>query len=261
MNFDEHNIDDYNSHAWDKEVERGCKWTVPVSPDVIARAREGEVSIVLTPQQPVPCDWFPALGGSNVLCLASGGGQQAPILAAAGANVTLLDNSTKQLDQDRMVAEREGLTIRLIKGDMRDLSMLDNGTFELVFHPCSNNFVSDVRPIWNECFRVLKRGGVLLAGFTNPSSYLFDELVLERENRLEVRHKLPFAEVTDLDEASRQYFTEREEPLLFGHLLTDQIGGQLDAGFHLTGFFEDRPPNGLLAEYMPTCIATRALKP
>ena len=58
----------------------------------------------------------------DILCLASGGGQQAPILAAAGANVTSFDNSAKQLEQDKLVANRENLEIRIEKGDAADLS-------------------------------------------------------------------------------------------------------------------------------------------
>src|SRR6185295_10899839 len=93
----------YNRRAWDRQVEQGNRWTVPVGPNVIAAARRGDWSVVLTPTIPVPRDWFPALAGLNVLCLASGGGQQGPILAAAGARVTVYDNSPKQLACDREV--------------------------------------------------------------------------------------------------------------------------------------------------------------
>ena len=72
----------------------------------------------------------------DVLCLASGGGQQGPILAAAGANVTVFDNSPAQLRQDELVARREGLSIRTVQGDMRDLSAFADGSFDLIFHPC-----------------------------------------------------------------------------------------------------------------------------
>jgi hypothetical protein len=54
------------------------------------------------------------LAGIEVLCLASGGGQQGPILAAAGAKVTVFDNSANQLVQDRLVADRDGLTIETV---------------------------------------------------------------------------------------------------------------------------------------------------
>ena len=98
----------YNSAAWDKAVERQSEWTVPVEPAAIAAARRGEWQIVLTPTKPVPRAWFPPLEGAGVLCLASGGGQQGPILAAAGARVTVFDNSPQQLAQDRYVARARG---------------------------------------------------------------------------------------------------------------------------------------------------------
>ncbi len=132
----------YNKSAWNKQVEQGNRWTIPVSPEQVASARNGIWSLLLTPIKPVPRDWFPNdLHGINILCLASGGGQQAPILAAAGANVTSLDNSPLQLERDRQVAQRENLEITTIEGDMADLSMFSNEEFDLIFHPVSNVFV------------------------------------------------------------------------------------------------------------------------
>src|SRR5687767_11224728 len=112
---------DYNRHAWDRQVERGNRWTLPVGPEEVARARRGDWRIVLTPTKPVPADWFPPLSGLEVLCLASGGGQQGPILAAAGAKVTVYDNSPNQLAQDHLVADREALALETVRGDMADL--------------------------------------------------------------------------------------------------------------------------------------------
>ncbi len=169
----------YNRRAWDRQAEKGNRWTVPVGPDVIAAARRGDWQVVLTPTRPVPADWFPALAGLDVLCLASGGGQQGPVLAAAGAAVTVLDNSPAQLARDRLVADREGLEVRTVQGDMADLSAFPEGSFGLVFHPCSNCFVPDVRPVWQEAFRVLRPGGVLLAGFCNPALHVFDDALAE----------------------------------------------------------------------------------
>ena len=62
-------------------------------------------------------------------------------------DVTVFDNSENQLNQDRAVAEREGLEIRTVQGDMKDLHPFDDQSFDLIFHPCSNTFVSDVRPV------------------------------------------------------------------------------------------------------------------
>jgi 2-polyprenyl-3-methyl-5-hydroxy-6-metoxy-1,4-benzoquinol methylase len=123
----------HNREAWDRQMAEGNRWTLPVGLDTIAAARRGEWSIVLTASKPVPRDWFPPIEGCHVLCLASGGGQQAPILAAAGAVVTTLDNSPRQLEQDRLVAEREGLHIETVQGDMADLPAFADAAFDLVF--------------------------------------------------------------------------------------------------------------------------------
>jgi len=85
----------YNKSAWNCEVVKKNRWIILVSAEQIARARQGEWSIILTPNKSVPQGWFPSLKSLDVLCLASGGGQQGPILAAAGAKVTVLDNSPK----------------------------------------------------------------------------------------------------------------------------------------------------------------------
>jgi SAM-dependent methyltransferase len=255
------NIRDYNRRAWDLQVETGSRWTVPVGPEVTAAARRGEWSVVLTPMKPVPRDWFPPLAGLDVLCLASGGGQQGPILAAAGARVTVFDNSPKQLARDREVVERDGLAIATVEGDMRDLSAFADAAFGLVFHPCSNGFVPDILPVWRDAFRVLKPGGVLLAGFANPALYIFDDAAATGQRELVVRHAIPYSDLESLTDDERRRYTDQDEPLAFGHSLEDQIGGQLRAGFVLTGFFEDRDPEHPLATYLPTFIATRAVKP
>jgi SAM-dependent methyltransferase len=253
-------IRDYNRNAWDQKVKEGDKWTVRVGPEAIARARRGIWEVVLTPTKPVPRDWFPPLPGLEVLCLASAGGQQAPILAAVGAAVTSLDNSPKQLEQDRLVAEREGLEIRTVEGDMRELVGFADASFGLVFHPVSNCFVPEVRSVWKEAFRVLRPGGILLAGFTNPVLFVFDDAESE-QGRLVARHKIPYSDVTSLTEAERRRYTDKNEPLVYGHTLEDQIGGQLNAGFVLTGMYEDVNPEHPLAKLLPTSIATRAAKP
>jgi SAM-dependent methyltransferase len=254
-------IQGYNRDAWDKEVERGNQWTVPVGPGVIEAARQGLWEVLLTDTKPVPKAWFPELAGLDVLCLASGGGQQAPVLAAAGANVTVLDNSPKQLAQDRLVAERDSLALETVQGDMADLSRFADESFDLVFHPVSNLFAPDVRQVWAEAFRVLSRGGSLLAGFLNPAVYIFDLELADRSGELRVRYALPYADATSLSEEEVRQQVERGEPLEFSHTLEDQIGGQIDAGFLIAGFYEDRHRDDPIAAHMPTFIATRAIKP
>ncbi len=253
------NVRQYNRSAWDRNVESGNRWTVPVGPEVIAAARGGRWEVLLTPTKPVPRAWFPELAGLEVLCLASGGGQQGPVLAAAGASVTVFDNSPRQLGQDRLVAERDGLALATVEGDMADLSAFADGHFGLVFHACSNCFVPDVRPVWREVFRVLRPGGVLLAGIRSPVYFLFDDTKAE-QGVFEVRHRLPYSDLTSIGEEERRRYTDKGEPLCFGHTLEDQLGGQLDAGFRLTGLYEDNDPSEPLSLYIAGYLATRAVK-
>lgn len=253
-------IRSFNRDAWDRQVEGGNIWTIPVSPEVIAAARRGEFKVLLTEQKPVPEDWIPDLKRLDVLCLASGGGQQGPIFAAAGANVTVLDNSPRQLEQDRLVAHREGLQLITVEGDMRDLSIFADESFDFVFHPISNVFCPDVRLVWREAYRVLRYGGTLLAGFMNPTYYIFDYIDMEEKGELNVRFSLPYSDVADMPKDKLEKLMKEGHPLEFSHTLADQIGGQCEAGFHLIGFYEDYMSNMVLSKYHPTYIATRALK-
>jgi SAM-dependent methyltransferase len=250
----------HNRAAWDREVANDNEWTRPVGPDVIARARAGDWSVVLIGYQPAPRDWFPAdLAGTAILCLASGGGQQGPVLAAAGATVTVFDNSPRQLARDQEVADREGLVIETVLGDMRDLSAFADATFDVVVNPVSNVFCPDLAPVWRETFRVLRAGGVLLVGFMNPDIFVFDEAALEERGELVARHPLPFSTL-DLSDAERLN-SNADGPIEYSHSLTEQIGGQLAAGFGLTHLVEAPHHVDASARYMPGYFATRATKP
>jgi ubiquinone/menaquinone biosynthesis C-methylase UbiE len=255
-------IRQHNRLAWNKQVEYHNPWTIPVSEETVQAARRGQWEIILTPTKPVPKDWFPDLKGLAVLCLASGGGQQGPILAAAGAHITVLDNSPSQLAQDRLVAERDALDITTVEGDMADLSMFPDESFGLIIHPVSNCFAPDIRTVWAEAFRVLRHGGAMLSGFANPVRYLFDQ-ELESTGILQVKYTLPYSDIESLTEEEKQAYIEQGEPFEFSHTLDEQIGGQLDAGFLIAGFYEDtyEGPEDILSKHMPTFLATRAVKP
>lgn len=252
----------HNRHAWNKESKQGSRWSQPVTSEEIAAAKNGNWNVILTPNKNVPHPWFNSLPGKNVLCLASGGGQQVPILRAAGARVTSFDNSEEQLAKDQMVAQQNSLDIECIRGDMADLSVFADNFFDIIFHPVSNVFVPDLRPVWQECFRVLKKGGRLLSGFMNPCFFLFDHSHADKTGELKVRFRLPFSDTKDLSEQEIQSLIEKNIPLEFGHTLEQQIAGQLHAGFILKDLYEDDwdDESTPLNKYMSTTIATLAIK-
>ena len=253
-------IRSYNREAWNREVEGGKnRWSQHVDAATIAKSKQGEFSVLLTENIPVPHRWFPTLKGADVLCLASGGGQQGPVLAAAGAHVTVFDNSPAQLKQDQLVAERESLPLRTVEGDAADLSMFGDESFDLVFNPVSTVFMPDVRVVWRECSRVLRRGGILMTGFMNPVHYIFD-LYKADEGLLEVTNSIPYSDLTSLSKEDLADHLKKGLPVEFGHTLTDLIGGQCDAGFVITDLYEDYMLDSPLHHYHPSYIATRAMK-
>ena len=252
-------IRQYNRDAWNYWVDNNDRWTVPVDGSTIVNARKGDWGVLLTNNQIVPREWFPKMQNLDVLCLASGGGQQGPIFAAAGANVTVFDNSPNQLAQDRLVADREKLDIKTIEGDMRDLSVFADESFELIFNPFSNNFIPDVMAVWHEAFRVLRPRGVLMSGFMNPAVYIFDLDLDEAEKKLVVRYPLPYEDPKSRPPDELKNWMAQQQPLEFSHSISDQLGGQLRVGLQLTDLYEDRhdPEQFSLAKYMPTLLATR----
>jgi SAM-dependent methyltransferase len=143
---------------------------------------------------------------------------------------------------------------------MADLGAFEDGVFDLIIHPISNLYVPEIRPVWRECRRVLKPGGILAAGFMNPAFYVFDRRQLDEEGRLAVRHRLPYSDLESLEPAELEEIRQAGWALEFSHSLEDQIGGQIEAGFAITGLYEDRDPRTALYEYTAVFIATRAVK-
>ena len=246
----------YNKSAWDSYVDKKNRWTVAVSDEEIMEAKQGKWSVILTPTLSVPYSWFPTdLKKIKILGLACGGGQQGPILAALGANVTIFDNSPKQLGQDTKMAAKHNLPIDTIEGDMRDLSVFADESFDLIFNPCSIGFVDDILAIWKECYRVLKKDGILMTGLTNPLIFQIDEVTMR------LKHKAPYSDKQSLSKEELDKYMNNNEPLMFGHSWTDQIGGQLQAGFMLTDMYEDNWDNTHLFDaYFPGFMATRSIK-
>jgi len=249
---------DINSKAIDSWADNDWVWSRPISQEVFQKAKNGEWSVLLTPSKAVPAKWFAPflneerLADVNLLGLASGGGQQMPIFTALGAKCTVLDYSENQLESERMVSEREGYEINIVKADMTKRLPFEDETFDIIFHPVSNCYVEDVYHVWNECFRVLKKGGILLAGMDNGLNYLVDE-----SNPLLIVNRLPYNPLKN-EELYKQCI-QNDGSVQFSHTMEEQIGGQLKAGFTLTDLYEDTDNDGI-GEYIPNFIATRSIK-
>ena len=176
-----------------------------------------------------------------------------PIFAALGADCTVFDYSERQLASEKLVAEREGYRIRIIRWDMTKPLPFANGEFDIIFHPVSNCYVREVRPIWKECWRVLKPGGRLLSGLDNGINYIVDN------DCREIVNHLPFDPLTN--EAQRRQLEDDDCGIQFSHTLEEQIGGQLEAGFTLLSLYEDTNGEGRLRELnIPTFLATLSRK-
>lgn len=245
-----------NSETWDSWANDGCEWSLPISHKEYDKTTVDNFAVYLTPCITVPHEWFGELKDKKVLGLASGGGQQMPVFSKLGAECTVFDYSDKQLDADRMVAEREGYSIEIIKGDMSKTLPFEDESFDIIFHPVSNSYVEDVYHIWNECYRVLKKDGRLLAGMDNGINYLFEE-----NEPLKVVNPLPFNPLK-MTKEKRDAMISNGDGVQFSHTLDEQIGGQLKAGFILKDLYEDRDREGgnEIGKYYPQYLATLAVK-
>jgi SAM-dependent methyltransferase len=107
--------------------------------------------------------------------LASGGGQQTAVFGLLGANVTVFDLSDTQLARDQQAADQYGYPLRIIQGDMQDLSVFDDDSFDLVWHPYSINFSPEARAVLQHVARILRPGGFYRLQFANPFVMELDE--------------------------------------------------------------------------------------
>ena len=247
------NYQDFNAKTIDSWIEDGWEWGQPISHEVYEKALHGEWDVSLTPLKPVPHEWFGELKGKKLLGLASGGGQQMPVFAALGAECTVLDYSEKQLESEKMVSDREGYPIRIIRADMTKPLPFEDEEFDIIFHPVSNCYAEDVRPIWKECFRILKRGGYLLSGTANCIDYIVDS------DEKTIVNSLPFNPLKNPEHMKQ--LQDDDAGIQFSHSLEEQIGGQLEAGFRLLNLYEDTNNNGRMYEMgIPSYLATRSKK-
>lgn len=247
------NYTDINAKTVDSWVKNGWKWGKPISHETFEKAKNGAWGVYLTPTKTVPHAWFGEMRGKKILGLASGGGQQIPVFTALGADCTVLDYSAEQLKREEEVGAREGYTPKCVRADMTKPLPFADESFDLIFNPVSNCYIEELEPVWRECARVLKPGGVLLVGFDNGFNYLFDD------DETKITNTLPYNPLKD--EALYKKSLELDYGVQFSHTLDEEIGGQLRAGFILTDIYEDTNGAGFLYEHgVPCFVATRCVK-
>lgn len=179
------------------------------------------------------------LTNKDVLCLANGGGQQSAAFGLLRANVTVIDMSDAQLEQDRIAAEHHGLNIRIEQGDMRDLSRFADDSFDLVWHAYSINFVPDTRVVLQEVARVMRPGGLYYFQFGNPFLMGLGE---EDWNGAGYVMKRPYIDGAEIifddphwDVAEQRVVGPRE----FNHSLSNLVNTLVTNGFVVRGLWED----------------------
>jgi hypothetical protein len=147
-----------NARAWNHWAEVGS-----ISSRPIGRLSPAQARTMLDPD-----GWLPWHRIHRVLCLAGGGGQQAPAFATLGCEVTVVDVSERQLDIDRNLSAERGLEIECLQGDMMELE-LGGRRFDLVYQPISSCYVADAGRLYAGVGRMLVDGGLYRVEHWNPA--------------------------------------------------------------------------------------------
>ena len=227
---------DFNRKRWNALVQAGVSWGRPRL-DLDETSARAFVD---------PHGFIGDVRGKDVLCLASGGGQQTAAFAVLGANVTVLDLSDEMLAGDRLAAAHYHLPIRIEQGDMRDLSRFADASFDVVYHVYSINFVPRVEPVYDGVQRVLRPGGLYFTQVSNPFSFGIDEHDWTGQGYLLRDPYIEGAEaentVWDVEDTAgvlRQVAGPRE----WRHTLSTVLNALAARGFGLLGLWEEQSAN------------------
>jgi SAM-dependent methyltransferase len=213
-----------NKRHWERMVREGCGFTQPwldLDPAVLAQFAQGNLDPVPPPLIDVyPPGLLAGVRGRDVLCLASGGGQQSAVFSLLGARVTVVDLAEGQLEKDRAAATHYGYEVSTICSDMRDLSAIPDRSFALVFQAPSMAYVPDVGPVYAEVHRVLRPGGLYRVSFSNPATEFVDWNSWDGHG---YRLTVPYTERVERD--------GEHGSIQFRHYLAEIFNGLVGAGF------------------------------
>ena len=211
-------IHDHNRAAWDARVLRNQRFTVAATDDELERPLE-----ILD-----PLGW---LGNDvkdrRILCLGAGGGRHGPMLANAGARVTVVDISPEMLRLDQELAELRGLQVETVETSIDDLSMLADAEYEAVMQPVSTCYVPDIRLAYRELARVMKPDGTYISRHKQPTSLQMD--LTPSTNGFVIED--PYYLDGPLSPARRQGPHREQGTMEFLHRWGDLLGGLCESGF------------------------------
>lgn len=235
------NLIAFNKERWEALAQANIAYSRPLLDLTPATAKSW-----LAAQGAHPTGAFDALAGKQVLCLASGGGQQTAAFGLLGAEVTVFDLSETQLARDKAAADHYGYPLRIAQGDMRDLSVFYTDAFDIVWQPYSLNFSPHSEPVFCEVARVLRPGGVYRIEFANPYVIGFNdegwngrgyELNRIYAHGAELQFPDDMWDVQGEDGTSQRVLGPRE----FQHALSNVVNGLVDLGFIIRRLWENPP--------------------
>jgi SAM-dependent methyltransferase len=113
--------------------------------------------------------------GLRVLVLGCGGGQECIVLAKQGAQVVGIDLSDKQIEYGRRLADREGVIVTLLQGNVEELREIDDASQDIVLSLHALNYVERADRAFGEAFRVLKPGAPFVFSVHHPFDACLDD--------------------------------------------------------------------------------------
>ncbi len=185
--------------------------------------------------------------GLDILEVGCGGGQNSIVLAKWGAkSVVGLDQSEKQLEYARRLAESVNVDVQFVKSDMEDISILGDATFDLIVSMHAMNYASDIQSVFNECARLLRVDGRFVTCMNHPIWLVFGEAMEMNDLSKIVNYFRNEREIWDWTDYNGDSIATFEST---GWRLAQIINGLIIAGFRIEGIFE---PKGYTREEIET---------
>ncbi len=218
-----------NRAHWEAEVLRKGGFTVPwidLDRDDILKYAAGQLNpIPYHLYQIYPAYLLKDVANKKGLCLAAGGGQQSAVFGLLNAHVTVLDFTQGQLDGDIAASKHYGYPIETLRLNIRDLSAIEDTSFDFVYQGPSMSWIPSVHEIYKGVSRIIRPSGWYRVDFGNPAMH-----ALEWDGEF-YRVVEPYSE---------RVYRHSDGAFDFRHYLADIFNGLLANGFRIE-HVEERP--------------------